>query len=81
MKAGKNVCRKCGAVIDIITRGIYRNVVVDAQAVDVHAEEGGEIFYRIDGSKLQGREMEIGSQEKTEPAYRPHERTCGRRKA
>lgn len=81
MKSGTKVCRKCGALIDIITRGIYRNVIVDAQAVDVHAEEGGEMFYRVDGSKVQEREVEIGSTEQTEPAYRPHDRTCGRRQA
>ena len=69
-------CRICGKPIGIITRGVYRKVIVDAEAVDVVPDPEGEEFVRIDGSKIQGREAEIGTSQ-TEPAYRPHRKTCG----
>lgn len=69
-------CRKCGKPVGVITWGIYRSVVVDAEAVDVVPNEYGEDFVRIDGSKIRGLEAEIGTQG-TEPAYRPHRKSCG----
>ena len=69
-------CRKCGKPVGVITWGIYRSVVVDAEAVDVVPDEYGEDFVRIDGSKIRGREAEIGTIG-SEPAYRPHRKTCG----
>ena len=69
-------CRKCGKPVGVITWGIYRAVVVDAEAVDVVPDEYGEDFVRIDGSKIRGREAEIGTPG-TEPAYRPHRKSCG----
>lgn len=71
-------CRFCGKPIAVITYGIYRKNVVDAEAVDVVQDEKGEDFVRIDGTKIRGREAEIGTQG-TEPAYRIHGRSCGRR--
>ena len=76
MKDGINVCRKCGREIGVITWGIYRKVIVDATAVDVTPDPGGEDFVRIDGSKIRGREAAFGTVP-TEPAYRPHRKTCG----
>ena len=71
-------CRICGKKIGIITRGIYRKVIVDAEAVEVIADPEGEEFIRVDGSKVRGKEAEPGIiQQKTEWAYRPHSKTCG----
>ena len=78
MRDGIQKCRFCGKPIAVITYGIYRKSVVDAEAVDVVPDENGEDFVRIDGSKIRGREAEIGTLG-TEPAYRIHGRSCGRR--
>ena len=59
----------------MITWGVYRSVTVDPEAVDVAPAEDGEEFVRIDGSKIRGREAEIGTGQ-TEPAYRMHRKTC-----
>ena len=71
-----NRCRICGKKIGIITQGIYRKVLVDADAVEVVADPHGEAFIRIDGSKLIGKEAEPGTIG-CEYAYRPHRKTCG----
>ena len=76
MRNGTKICRKCGKPIGIITWGIYRKMVVDQETVDVVPDENGEEFIRIDGSKVSGREAEIGTIQ-AEPAYRPHRITCG----
>lgn len=76
MKSSTNRCRKCGKPVSVITWGIYRKVLVDADAVDVVPDPKGEEFIRFDGSKMRGREAEPGTLQ-TEPAYRPHRKTCG----
>ena len=68
-------CKFCKKQIGIITWGIYRKIVVDAEAVDVVPDEEGEEFVRIDGSKVRGREVEIGTTG-SEPAYRIHRKNC-----
>ena len=68
-------CKFCRKKVGIITWGVYRKIVVDAEAVDVVPDEFGEEFVRIDGSKIRGREAEIGTIG-AEPAYRPHRKTC-----
>ena len=73
---GINRCRKCGKPIGIITEGIYRKVIVDAEAVRVVADPRGESFVRIDGSKIRGREVAYEDAVEAEPAYRPHRKTC-----
>lgn len=77
MKDGTRVCKFCGREIGVITWGVYRKIVVDAQAVMVLAAEEGEEFVRIDGSKVRGREVEYEEAVLAEPAYRPHRKTCG----
>lgn len=72
-------CRFCGQLIAIITWGVYRKAVVDAEAVAVVPDENGEDFIRIDGSKILGREAEPGTLQ-AEYAYRQHGKTCRRRK-
>ena len=68
-------CKFCGKKVGIITWGVYRKIVVDAEAVDVVPDEFGEEFVRIDGSKIRGWEAEIGTIG-AEPAYRQHRKTC-----
>ena len=68
-------CRFCGKQIGIITWGVYRKVVVDAETVEVVPDPEGEEFVRIDGSKFRGKEAKPGTLQ-TEPAYRPHRKTC-----
>ena len=75
---GVNRCRTCGKMVGIITEGIYRKVLVDAEAVMVKADPRGETFVRIDGSKFIGIEQPYENCDPdAEPAYRPHRRTCG----
>ena len=78
MKDAVKTCRFCGKPIAIITWGVYRKAVVDAAAVMVEANPEGEDFVRVDGSKVKGFEVDFISDEKAEPAYRMHGRTCGR---
>ena len=64
-------CRKCGQMIDIITLGIYRKTVVDAVPYYVKPDPAGEQFLRVDGTKIQAKEMPF-EEDGTEPAYKPH---------
>lgn len=64
-------CRKCGQMIDIITLGIYRKTVVDAVPYYVKPDPAGEQFLRVDGTKIQAKEMPFET-DGTEPAYKPH---------
>lgn len=77
MKGQALRCKFCGKEVAVITYGVYRKVVVDAEAVDVVADPHGEEFVRIDGSKLRAREVAIDSGEASEPAYRIHRKLCG----
>ena len=81
MKGSVKKCKFCGKPINIITWGIYRKVVVDAEAVIVRADPGGEEFVRIDGSKVKAVEVPYMPEdgETGEPAYRMHGRSCDRR--
>ena len=74
-------CRHCGKMIGIIRERAYRKIIVDAEAVPVLLDALGEVFIRIDGSKLRGKEMSIDaaltlergtSKNVTEYAYRTH---------
>ena len=70
-------CKFCGKKIGIITWGVYRKIVVDAEAVMVVPDEVGEEFVTIEGRKIRGREVEYEDAVLAEPAYRPHRKTCG----
>lgn len=76
MKNDLYTCKYCGRKIGIITNGIYRKTVVDAEAVMVIADPEGEMFLRVDGTKLRAREAAY-EEEGAEPAYRPHRKNCG----
>ena len=79
MKDGVTTCKFCGKPIAVITYGIYRKSVVDAEAVMVEANPEGEDFVRVDGSKVKGFEVDFISDKYAEPAYRIHGKSCGRR--
>lgn len=74
-------CRKCGKMIGIIRERAYRKILVDAEAVLVMPDKLGDTFIRIDGTKMEGREVFIDVDSLTgtlpghEYAYRPHR--CG----
>lgn len=76
MKDSFRICRQCGKPVGVIEWGVYRKILVDAEAVDVVPDPHGEEFVRVDGSKIRGRVAEPGTLQ-TEPAYRPHRKTCG----
>lgn len=76
MNQGVKICKWCGKRISIITWGVYRKAVVDADAVMVEANPEGEEFVRIDGSKVKGFEVDYLSEGKAEPAYRIHRTSC-----
>ena len=69
-------CRKCGRQIMIIIQDLYRKTIVDPEAVWIVPDPAGEVFVRIDGSKVRGREAPV-DREDAEPAYRLHRGTCG----
>ena len=75
MKDTTKKCRFCGKEIAIITWGVYRKIVVDAEAVWIVPDEEGDEFVRIDGSKMRGRKAL--AEEQGEPAYRIHRMSCG----
>ena len=52
---GPRTCRGCGAeAIVIKTRTVYKNVLVDAEPVDVIQETGGDLFITADGRAFHG---------------------------
>ena len=77
MGDGITTCKFCGKRIGIITWGIYRKIVVDADAVMVVADPDGEEFVRVDGTKVQAREVNPYEYAGlSEPAYRIHRKNC-----
>ena len=79
MKESIFTCKFCGKKIGVITYGIYRKAVVDAEAVIVAPDPEGEDFVRIDGTKIRGVEVPFmpDGEGAGEPAYRLHRKTCG----
>lgn len=82
MKDTVSKCRRCGRKVSVISYGLYRNVLVDAEAVAVVPDMSGECFIRVDGSKMRGREVVMSLEDtkqdvKSEYVYRPHAKTCG----
>lgn len=78
MKDTVRKCRRCGNPICVISCGMYRNVLVDAEAVTVIPDMSGECFIRVDGTKMRGREVQMDETvQRAEYVYRPHAKTCG----
>ena len=65
------LCRKCGKPIGVINERAYRKIIVDAEAVAVVPDQLGDIYIRVDGSKMRGRKAEM-EESGMEYAYRPH---------
>ena len=63
-------CKYCRKMIGIIRTRPYRKIIVDADAHLIVPDPLGEIFIRIDGSKVRGRDAEMT--ETGYPAYKPH---------
>lgn len=72
MKDTFRLCRKCGRPVAVIERGLYRKILVDAEAVMVAPDTSGREYVRIDGNKVLGLEVAYDSAVDAEPAYRPH---------
>lgn len=75
MKDNTKKCRFCGKEIGIITYGIYRKCVVDAEAVTVVASPDGDEYIRVDGTKLKARRSR--TTQKRKARNRPTGRTGG----
>lgn len=79
MRETFRLCRKCGRPVSVIEWGVYRKILVDAEAVEVVPDSQGEDFVRVDGSKVRGREIRMEEEgQNREMAYRPHAKRCGR---
>ena len=67
-------CRKCGKMIGIIRERAYRKIIVDADPVTVFPDKLGDIFIRIDGSKMRGTTDTSYEDNRTESeiVWRPH---------
>ena len=72
MKDTFRLCRECGRPVAVIERGLYRKILVDAEAVMVAPDTSGREYVRIDGSKIKGMEIAFDCNLVAEPAYRPH---------
>ena len=72
------LCRKCGQPIAVIKEKIYRNIIVDAEAVEVKVDPLGDNYIRWDGTKVRARAVKPDEEvEGVEFAYRPHRWSCG----
>ena len=72
------ICRKCGKEILIIPQRMYRSIPVDAEAVEVIADNLGDAYIRWDGTKVRARAVKPDEEiPGIEFAYRPHRWTCG----
>ena len=69
-------CKYCGKRIGIIRERAYRKIIVDAEAVPVIPDAMGEVFIRINGSKMRGKEIKMDQDQsmcmKPEYVYRQH---------
>ena len=78
MKDTFRLCRKCGKPIAVISERIYRNIIVDADAVEVIADPLGDEYIRWNGTKMRARAVKPDEvTASAEFAYRPHRWTCG----
>ena len=67
-------CRKCGRMIGIIQARAYRSIIVDAETQFVHEDPDGEIYIRIDGTKMRGKQADDYNDDRItcEAVWRPH---------
>ena len=67
-------CRGCGRTVWLMQYGVYRKAIVDSEPVYVVADPNGEQYLRVNGIKVQAREVPTET-ENAELVYRPHR--CG----
>ena len=74
MKDTFRLCRKCGRPIGVIQARAYKKIIVDADTQFVHADPYGEVFIRIDGTKMRGRTDDRWSKGTVKPEFvwNPH---------
>lgn len=74
MKDTFRLCRKCGRPIGIIQARAYRSIIVDAETQFVHEDPDGEIYIRLDGTKMRGKPAEDWDDDRktSEAVWRPH---------
>ena len=79
MKDTFRLCRKCGKPVGVISTGMYRSILVDADPKTVHPDQLGDIFIRIDGSKMRGKLADnyMDDKKTAEIVWKPHR--CGER--
>ena len=67
-------CRKCGRPIGVIQARAYRKIIVDAETQFVHEDPDGDIYIRIDGSKMRGKSANDYHDDRItcEGVWRPH---------
>lgn len=49
-------CKYCGKMIGVIRGRMGRKIIVDADTKFVHEDQLGEIYIRLDGTKMRGKE-------------------------
>lgn len=74
MKDTFRLCRKCGRPIGVIKERAYKKIIVDADTQFVHEDPYGEVFIRIDGTKMRGTPADNYNDDSTtcEAVWRPH---------
>lgn len=67
-------CKHCGQMIGIIRERAYRKIIVDADPVTVFPDNLGDVFIRIDGSKMRGKPDTnyADNREKAEVVWKQH---------
>lgn len=77
MKDTFRLCRKCGKPIGVISTGLYKSILVDADPKEVFPDPLGDIFVRIDGSKMRGKLADSWEDDRptAEIVWKPHR--CG----
>ena len=74
MKDTFRLCRKCGRPIGVIRVNPCRSELVDADPVEVYPDPTGDIYFRIDGTKMRGRTDDRWSKGTVKPEFfwNPH---------
>ena len=67
-------CRHCGKMIGIIKKWPFGKIIVDADTKFVFPEPDGEIYIRINGTKMRGTESTRWDDDRVEDeaVWKPH---------
>ena len=69
MKDTFRLCKNCGKQVGVIMVNPCRGVYVDADPVEVYPDPIGDIYYRIDGTKMRGRTDDRWSNGTVKPEF------------